>query len=52
MKLELQDSAYFHVVGPKDAGSKVSPGMSATFTIYFTPLENKVLETEGRLAGP
>lgn len=45
VKLELQDSEYFHVVGPKDAGSKISPGMSATFTICFTPLENKVLET-------
>lgn len=43
VKLELQDSEYFHVVGPKDAGSKVVPGISATFTVSFTPKENKVL---------
>ncbi|XP_040894088.1 hydrocephalus-inducing protein homolog [Toxotes jaculatrix] len=41
VKLELQDSEYFRVVGPKNAGSKVPPGMSATFTVLFTPQENK-----------
>lgn len=52
MKVELQDSEYFHVVGPEDAGSKVAPGLSATFTVIFTPQENKVLETEGSLTAP
>lgn len=52
VKLELQDSEYFHVVGPEDAGSKVAPGMSATFTVSFTPQENKVLETEESLTAP
>uniref|UniRef100_A0A3Q4BV25 HYDIN/VesB/CFA65-like Ig-like domain-containing protein n=1 Tax=Mola mola TaxID=94237 RepID=A0A3Q4BV25_MOLML len=41
VKLELQDSLCFHVVGPRNAGTKVVPGMSATFTVCFTPLENK-----------
>uniref|UniRef100_A0A665UR31 HYDIN/VesB/CFA65-like Ig-like domain-containing protein n=1 Tax=Echeneis naucrates TaxID=173247 RepID=A0A665UR31_ECHNA len=41
VKLDLQDSEYFHVVGPKDAGSKVASGMSATFTVFFTPQEDK-----------
>nr|XP_029134421.1 hydrocephalus-inducing protein homolog [Labrus bergylta] len=41
VKVEQQDSEYFHVVGPEDAGSKVAPGLSATFTVYFTPQENK-----------
>lgn len=45
VKLELEDSEYFHVVGPEDAGCKVAPGLSATFTVIFTPQENKVLET-------
>ncbi|XP_071313817.1 hydrocephalus-inducing protein homolog isoform X2 [Trachinotus anak] len=41
VKLEMQDSEYFHVVGPKDAGSKVASGMSATFIVFFTPQEEK-----------
>ncbi|XP_049928998.1 hydrocephalus-inducing protein homolog isoform X2 [Epinephelus moara] len=41
VKLELEDSEYFHVVGPEDAGCKVAPGLSATFTVIFTPQENK-----------
>ncbi|XP_037622519.1 hydrocephalus-inducing protein homolog isoform X2 [Sebastes umbrosus] len=41
VKLELQDSEHFHVVGPTDAGSRVAPGLSATFTVMFTPEENK-----------
>ncbi|KAF7656196.1 hypothetical protein LDENG_00045070 [Lucifuga dentata] len=41
VKVELQDSHYFHVVGPEDTGCKVAPGMAATFTIVFTPQENK-----------
>ena len=43
VKLELQDSDYFHAIGPKDAGSKVAQGMSAEFTVSFTPQESKVL---------
>ncbi|XP_070763174.1 hydrocephalus-inducing protein homolog [Enoplosus armatus] len=41
VRLELQDSEYFHVLGPEEAGSKVAPGMSATFVVSFTPQENK-----------
>nr|XP_046249402.1 hydrocephalus-inducing protein homolog [Scatophagus argus] len=41
VRVEPQDSEHFHVVGPKDGGGKVVPGMSATFTVCFTPLENK-----------
>ncbi|XP_073328914.1 hydrocephalus-inducing protein homolog [Pagrus major] len=41
VKLELQNSEYFQVAGPKEAGSKVGPGMSATFTVSFSPQENK-----------
>uniref|UniRef100_G3PQA2 HYDIN/VesB/CFA65-like Ig-like domain-containing protein n=1 Tax=Gasterosteus aculeatus TaxID=69293 RepID=G3PQA2_GASAC len=38
---ELQESEYFQVVGPPDAGRRVAPGLSATFTVFFTPQENK-----------
>ncbi|KAK2841889.1 hypothetical protein Q5P01_012089 [Channa striata] len=41
VKLEVEDSEYFHVVGPEDACSKVAPGMSSTFTVFFTPQDNK-----------
>ncbi|XP_074533739.1 hydrocephalus-inducing protein homolog [Halichoeres trimaculatus] len=41
VKVEQQDSEFFHVVGPEDGGNKVAPGLSATFTVFFTPLENK-----------
>ncbi|GAA6221266.1 hydrocephalus-inducing protein homolog [Lates japonicus] len=41
VKLELQDSDYFHVFGPENAGSKIGPGLSATFTVSFTPQEDK-----------
>lgn len=44
MKPELQESQFFHVVPPKNAGRKVAPGMSVVYTICFTPQENKVLE--------
>ncbi|XP_053175951.1 hydrocephalus-inducing protein homolog [Scomber japonicus] len=40
MKLELQDSEHFTVVG-EDAGNKVAPGLSASFSVFFTPQENK-----------
>lgn len=49
MKLELQDSEYFSVVGPEDAGNKVAPGLSATFTVLFTPQENKVWKIESKM---
>ncbi|XP_034444093.1 hydrocephalus-inducing protein homolog [Hippoglossus hippoglossus] len=41
VKLELEISEYFHVGGSKDSVSKVAPGMSTTFTVCFTPQENK-----------
>ncbi|XP_041651130.1 hydrocephalus-inducing protein homolog [Cheilinus undulatus] len=41
VKVELQGSEYFHVVGPEDARRSVAPGLSATFTVLFTPQENK-----------
>lgn len=44
MTLELQESQFFHVVPPKNAGRKVAPGMSVVYTICFAPQENKVLE--------
>lgn len=46
VKVELQDSEYFHVVGSEDARIKVAPGLSATFNVFFTPQENKVLDAE------
>lgn len=42
VKLEHQNSEQFYVVGPEDRGCKVAPGMSATFTVFFTPQEIKV----------
>lgn len=45
VKLEQQESEYFGVIGPKDARSKVAPGLSIDFTVIFTPHENKVPET-------
>ncbi|CAG5958443.1 unnamed protein product [Menidia menidia] len=41
VKLEHLDSEQFYVEGPQEAGSKVAPGMSATFTVLFKPQENK-----------
>uniref|UniRef100_A0A3Q3KPP0 HYDIN/VesB/CFA65-like Ig-like domain-containing protein n=1 Tax=Monopterus albus TaxID=43700 RepID=A0A3Q3KPP0_MONAL len=41
VKLKFQDTEYFQVVGPDEAGSKVAPGISATFTVFFTPQESK-----------
>uniref|UniRef100_UPI003AADF4DB hydrocephalus-inducing protein homolog n=1 Tax=Centroberyx gerrardi TaxID=166262 RepID=UPI003AADF4DB len=41
VKVVLEDSQYFHVVGPEDACSKVAPGMATAFTVFFTPQENK-----------
>ncbi|XP_075998116.1 hydrocephalus-inducing protein homolog [Genypterus blacodes] len=41
VKVEQKDSQYFHVVGPEDTGCRVAPGMTATFTVFFTPLEKK-----------
>lgn len=45
VKLEQQNSVYFSVLPSSDARSNVAPGMSATFTVFFTPHENKVQET-------
>ncbi|XP_025999986.1 hydrocephalus-inducing protein-like isoform X2 [Astatotilapia calliptera] len=41
VKLEQQNSVYFSVLPSSDARSNVAPGMSATFTVFFTPHENK-----------
>uniref|UniRef100_A0A3B4AXY3 HYDIN/VesB/CFA65-like Ig-like domain-containing protein n=1 Tax=Periophthalmus magnuspinnatus TaxID=409849 RepID=A0A3B4AXY3_9GOBI len=41
VKLELQESEYFHVVGPEDTSGKVAPGLSASYTVLFTPKDNK-----------
>ncbi|CAM4581517.1 unnamed protein product [Leuciscus chuanchicus] len=41
VKVIEEDSLYFKVVSPLDASKKVAPGMASTFTILFTPQENK-----------
>ncbi|XP_056908191.1 hydrocephalus-inducing protein homolog isoform X4 [Takifugu flavidus] len=41
VKPEFQESQFFKVVPPKNAGRKVAPGMAATYTICFTPQEHK-----------
>ncbi|KAM6936867.1 hydrocephalus-inducing protein homolog [Xenentodon cancila] len=41
VKLEHQNSENFIVVGTEDVCCKVAPGMAATFTVFFTPQENK-----------
>ncbi|KAG7333195.1 hypothetical protein KOW79_003330 [Hemibagrus wyckioides] len=41
VKVVEDDSLYFKVVSPVDVCSKVAPGMASTFTVLFTPQENK-----------
>ncbi|XP_056622256.1 hydrocephalus-inducing protein homolog isoform X2 [Triplophysa dalaica] len=41
VKVIEDDSLYFKVVSPLEASKKVAPGMASTFTILFTPQENK-----------
>ncbi|XP_073785286.1 hydrocephalus-inducing protein homolog isoform X1 [Danio rerio] len=41
VKVIVEDSLYFKVVSPLDVSKKVAPGMASTFTILFTPQENK-----------
>ncbi|XP_068025928.1 hydrocephalus-inducing protein homolog [Melanerpes formicivorus] len=41
VKVILETSPYFKLVGPKDVCQKVAPGMAATYCILFTPEENK-----------
>ncbi|TRY66369.1 hypothetical protein DNTS_003345, partial [Danionella cerebrum] len=41
VKVTDEDSPYFKVSPPLDVSKKVAPGMSSTFTILFTPHENK-----------
>ncbi|XP_062860193.1 hydrocephalus-inducing protein homolog [Trichomycterus rosablanca] len=41
VKVVEEDSLYFKVVSPTDVGNKVAPGMASTFTVFFTPQENK-----------
>lgn len=42
VKVVEDDSLYFKVVSPVDVCKKVAPGMASTFTVLFTPQENKV----------
>ncbi|XP_027883649.1 hydrocephalus-inducing protein homolog isoform X2 [Xiphophorus couchianus] len=41
VKLEQDISEQFYVVGPETGRSKIAPGMTASFMIFFTPQENK-----------
>ncbi|KAK2848119.1 hypothetical protein Q7C36_009801 [Tachysurus vachellii] len=41
VKVVKDDSLYFKVVSPVDLCNKVAPGMAFTFTVQFTPQENK-----------
>ncbi|XP_047008963.2 hydrocephalus-inducing protein homolog isoform X3 [Ictalurus punctatus] len=41
VKVVEDDSPYFKVVSPVDVCNKVAPGMASTFTVLFTPQENK-----------
>ncbi|XP_076848184.1 hydrocephalus-inducing protein homolog isoform X3 [Brachyhypopomus gauderio] len=41
VKVLEEDSLYFKVVSPVDIGCKVAPGMTSTFTVFFTPHEKK-----------
>lgn len=42
VKVILESSPYFKLIGPTDVCRKVAPGMPSTFRILFTPEENKV----------
>ncbi|MEQ2189453.1 hypothetical protein GOODEAATRI_025464, partial [Goodea atripinnis] len=41
VKLEQDISEQFYVVGPENGSSKVAPGMTLSFTVFFTPQESK-----------
>ncbi|XP_058702211.1 hydrocephalus-inducing protein homolog [Poecile atricapillus] len=41
LKVTLESSPYFQLVGPNDACRKVPPGLSMTVRILFTPEQNK-----------
>ncbi|XP_016156554.1 PREDICTED: hydrocephalus-inducing protein homolog [Ficedula albicollis] len=41
VKVTLESSPYFQLVGPSDASRKVPPGLSMTVHVLFTPGENK-----------
>uniref|UniRef100_W5LN16 HYDIN axonemal central pair apparatus protein n=1 Tax=Astyanax mexicanus TaxID=7994 RepID=W5LN16_ASTMX len=41
VKVVVEDSLYFKVISTEDVGSKVAPGLTCTFTVLFTPQENK-----------
>ncbi|XP_015224105.2 hydrocephalus-inducing protein homolog isoform X3 [Lepisosteus oculatus] len=41
VKVVQQDSPYFRIISPLDVCNKVAPGMASTFTILFTPEQNK-----------
>ena len=42
LKITHEDSPYFRVVCQRPAGSKVAPGMEASYLVIFTPDEKKV----------
>nr|XP_023682867.1 hydrocephalus-inducing protein-like isoform X2 [Paramormyrops kingsleyae] len=41
VKVVEEESLYFKVISPADMCSKVAPGLASTFTVLFTPQENK-----------
>ncbi|XP_068058836.1 hydrocephalus-inducing protein homolog [Anomalospiza imberbis] len=41
VKVTLESSPYFQLVGPSDVCCKVPPGPSMTFRVLFTPRQNK-----------
>ncbi|XP_054029320.1 hydrocephalus-inducing protein homolog [Dryobates pubescens] len=41
VKVIMETSPFFKLVGPKDVCQKVAPGMVSTYSILFTPDENK-----------
>lgn len=43
VKLEQDISEQFYVAGPETGRSKIAPGMTANFMVFFTPQESKVL---------
>lgn len=42
LKVTLESSPYFELVGPNSVCRKVPAGLSSTVRVLFTPAENKV----------
>lgn len=42
VKVTLEDSPYFQLVGPNSVHRKLPPGLSTTVRVLFTPEQNKV----------